>query len=237
MLAREIKPEWRWDALLNAVEQGRPPKKGTYLLEVYNVIVGKTKDLDIEYALDLIRVREHKEVLQAFFFCRDSLPHVSEVLEIELGVLEHVEKLIMDHSQFRNKLEIISYVRDLLNNDTGLSERGREYIEMGMQHGPDLLAQHFRLGNESIQLDPKKMIEHFVMTAYYLSANARSNSITADTTKQARMWMLDIIRYLEARKEAEGGSDANRDALLAIEERRATVTAEELGIDPGDIYH
>jgi len=237
MPARDINPERRWHALLKAVDKGKPPKKGSYLLDVYNVVVGKAQDTDIEYALDIVRVREHREVIQAFLYCESTLERISEVLEIDLRVLEHVEKLVMDSSQFRNKLERLTYVRKLLHNDKALSDHGRECVQMGLTHGPEILSHHFRMGNEDIKIDPKKMIEHFIVTAYYLSANARGNSITADVTKQSRLWMQDSIKYLEARKDAEGGIDADSEAMMAIEERQATISAEDLGIDPSDIYH
>jgi hypothetical protein len=218
------------------IDKGHRPSDA-YTAEVYDVIIGKTVNQDIEYALDLVRVQEHKETLQAFFLCGASLQQISSALSIEIPVLESVHRLVMDESKFRNKLERFTYARDLVETEGRLTERGEEYIRTGLMHGPDVLSQHFRLGNEEVILDPKKLIGHFVETAYYLSANARGNSITAETTKQARMWMLDTIKYLEAHKDAASALGETDEALLAIEERKATMSMEEMGITPDDIYH
>lgn len=222
--------------LLEMVEKGHRPDDA-YTAQVYDVVIGNIVDNDISYALDLVRVQEYKETLQAFFYCKAEYNAISSILEIETPVLEHVARLVMDETQFRNRLERIRYVRNLVENETALTERGREYTHIGMVHGPEVLSQNFRLGNETMRLDPKKLIENFIQTAYYLSANARGNSITAETTKQARMWMLDSIKYMDAHKDALSASDSADEALLAIEERKATVTAEELGILPDEIYH
>ena len=222
--------------MLEMIDKGHRPDD-EYTAQVYDVVIGKVGDEDIAQAIDLVRIPEHKETLQAFLYCRASHSQISNALEIPVPVLEHVSRLVMDESQFRNKLERFTHIRDLVENEDALTERGREYIQTGMLHGPDILAQHFRLGNEPIRLDAKKMIEHFALTAYYLSANARGNSITSETAKQARLWMLDSIKYFEAHKEAASSIDAEDDALLAIEERRTTITAEELGVTLDEIYH
>ena len=236
MQPRSIDPEWRWTLLLEMVKKGHRPDN-EYVAQVYDVALGNEENEEIEYALELVRVREYKETLQAFFYCRAKLSLISDVLEIDIPVLQHVEKLVMDETQFRNRLERFRYVRKLVEDENILTERGREYTQTGMVHGPEVLAHHFRLGDDSIKLDPKKLIEHFIQTAYYLSANARGNSITAETTKQARMWMLDSIKYMEAHKDASSAMDSEDEALLAIEERKATVTVEELGVPPDEIYH
>jgi hypothetical protein len=42
---------------------------------------------------------------------------------------------------------------------------------------------------------------------------------------------------MEAHKDALGAMDSADEALLAIEERRATITIEEMGILPNEIHH
>jgi hypothetical protein len=49
--------------------------------------------------------------------------------------------------------------------------------------------------------------------------------------------MLDTIKYLEAHKDAASALGETDEALLAIEERKATMSMEEMGITPDDIYH
>jgi len=218
------------------IEKGHRPKD-PYVAQVYDVVIGNTQDEEIVYALDLVRVPEHKETLQAFFLGGASDQDVCDALDITVTVVEHVHKLVMDENQFRNKLERFTYAKDLVEAEDVLTERGADYIRMSMLHGPDILAQHFHLGNEEIKVDVKKLVGHFIETAYYLSANARGNSITSETVKQSRLWMLDILKYAEAHSELQSMGNATSDALLAIEERKATVSVEELGLNPDDIYH
>jgi hypothetical protein len=236
MLGRETNPAWRLAKLLKAVKKNQRPKD-EYLGNLFDVLTGCVQDDEISYALDLVRVREHKEALLAFFLCNSTLKHVSTVLSIETSVLEHVRDLILDPSVFRNKLERFSYARELVENKKALTDKGREYIKAGLIHGPEILGQHFALGDEEDTINPKKLVEHFIKTAYYLSANARGNSVTAETTKQARMWMLDVLKYFDAYKDWQGGINDGDEALVAIEKRKATISADELGISPDEIYH
>lgn len=234
-------PSWRWDTLKTCVEDGIPPND-KYVKEFYNLIIGKDRQVEDEsgekrYALDLIRKQLHREILLAFFLCNSSLELISNTLKIEPPVLEHVKLLIADMSEFRNRLEHFSFVQDLLNDPNALTEAGQKYLFMAVTHGPEFIANHFHLGEDKFLVSPKKLIEKFIQTAYHLGANAQGNSVTADVTKQARLWMLDGVKYLEAYRDAEGGIDAGSEPLMAIEERKRTVPVTELGIKRDDILH
>lgn len=208
-----------------------------YVGLVYDVCTGTVQNDNITYAIDLLTNDEHRDTLQAFFLCSASMEQVNRALEIPIPVLEHVKKLVMDTSQFRNRLERFAYARDIVDDPDRLTARGREYVRTGMSKGPDILSKHFHLGDEEVDLDPKKLVRYFVETAYYLGANARGNSVTAETTKQARMWMLDTLKFMDAYKEACNTSSDVNEALIAIEERKNTTNISELGLTPDEIFH
>jgi len=229
-------PCWRWNMLRKCVEEGAPPNE-PYLKEFYTIIVQQQGDTEKQYALDLVRKRLHREILQAFFLCNSKLELISDTLKIEIDVLNHVKLLVADTSEFRNRLEHFSYVQELLENPNALTDSGKKYLFMAMTHGPEFMANHFNIGDEKFVVTPKKLIEKFIQTAYHLGANAQGNSVTADVTKQARLWMLDGVKYLEAYKDAEGGGDVDDDPLMAIEERKRTISVTDLDASPEDIIH
>jgi len=228
MTARVVIPDWRWRALIKAAEDVCKPSD-PYLGRVYDVILGIINDDDLMDTLDLVRVAEHRETLVAFFLCGASTEQISQCLEINTAVLEHVQMLVMDLTQFKNKLEKLSYAKSLVDSGT-MTDSGREYLETGLTHGPDALFYHFIWGNEEIPVDARRHLRQFIQTAYHLSTTARGNRVTAESTKEAIKWINMATKLHETLKELdEAHAETGKDAYAEIEKRKSTLSLEELG--------
>jgi hypothetical protein len=228
MSLKAVIPDWRWRALVNAADTVCKPSD-VYLARVYDVILDIITDDDISDALDLVRVAEHRETLIAFFLCGATVDQISQCLEISTTVLEHVRMLVMDMTQFRNKLEKLSYARSLVDSGN-MTDKGREYLETGLTHGPDALFYHFVWGNEEMPIDARRHIRQFIQTAYHLSTTARGNKVTAESTKEAIKWIGMATKLHDTLKEMdETHAGTGKDAYAEIEKRKVTLSIDELG--------
>jgi hypothetical protein len=230
---RQPEPDARWRAFLEALKDQQAPTDPV-VLAAYNAHLGRVLNDVYDYACDLARHPEDKDVVIAFFLSGASREEISKNLKIPAPVLQIFEQLVIDSTVFRNKLELLRYAQQYKRQAT---KKGAELIELGIVQGPLALFQHFRHGHEEITVDPKVYAREMMQQAFYYGMLSRGNSIKSNVAKESLRWMATTAALLRDYDRILGDAHDSDEALLEIEKKKMTYTPLELGTPVEDFLH
>jgi hypothetical protein len=230
---RQPEPDARWREFLSALKDKQAPTDPV-VLSAYNAHLGKVLNEEYDYACDLIRRPDDKDVVIAFFLSGANQEEISKSLKIPIPVLKIFEQLIIDTSVFRNKLELLRYAQQYKRQAT---KKGAELIELGIVQGPLALVQYFRHGHEEISVDPKMYAREMMQQAFYFGMLSRGNSIKSNVAKESLRWLAATSSLLKDYDRILGDAHDSDEALLEIEKRKMTQTPMELGANVEDFLH
>jgi hypothetical protein len=203
-------------------------------LNAYNSHFQTAKNDHYEYACDLAQELEDRDVLVAFFLSGADHEEISKSLRIPIPVLEIFEKLVIDLSVFRNKLEMFRYAQHYRSSAT---EKGSQLVELGVVQGPFALMHHFLHGHEELPVDAKMYARAMMQQAFYFGMLSRGNTIKSSVTKESLRWLSTTASLLKDYDRILGDSHDSDEALLEIEKRKMTQTPLELGTVVDEILH
>jgi hypothetical protein len=230
---RQPEPDARWTAFLKALKDKKEPTD-PIVLEAYNAHLGKVLNENYDYACDLARHPDDRDVLVAFFLSGAHREEIAKSLLIPDAVLQVFEQLVIDLSVFRNKLELLRYGQQYKRQAT---KRGAELVELGTVQGPFALVQYFRHGHEEIVVDPKVYAREMMQQAFYFGMLSRGNSIKSNVAKESLRWLAATSTLLKDYDRILGDSHDTDEALLEIEKRKMTYTPMELGTSVEEFLH
>lgn len=229
-------PDWRWTLVQRAMGGLRDPDD-VFIRRVCHVLRGTLRDEDIEEALYIHNVPFERNTLIAFIVCGASFSQIVQALGVKESVAHVFEKLFLDRSTFKNKMEWRMYVKYYIQN-CGSKELATQ-IEAGMVHGPLVLVDRWTMGQDApLELPARDMISKWAMTSYSKAMVARSAPITSQAAKEAFKWGAMAVKSIaewQAIATAEATDAPN--ALVAIEQRKASFTPDEVGINVDTIEH
>jgi len=229
------RPDWRWQAVQKAVEENIPPTDA-FLLDIYNVIVQGLEHELYQYALELYGTPQYRDTLMAWFLSGATTEQIIQGTRIAPDVLAAFEKLFIDTSVFRNKLEWRSfaeyYVAHCCHDDAG-----KQQVKMAILEGPIPLLSYWKLGNEIIKLTDEEVLSTQLVLAHIKALTARNATVTAPEAKEAFRWGQFAVTTAQRRNTLDDNSEVEVDAIVAIQRRKATVEAQEVGLDLADIKH
>lgn len=226
-------PDARWQAFLTALQEQKEPKD-EIALAAYNAHLGRTLDETYDYACDLARNADDRDVLVAFFLCGATIEEITKSLQIPSPVLQLFEKLVIDASVFRNKLEKLRYAREYRQRAT---KQGSELIELGLTQGPFGLMYHFLHGHEDLPVDTKAYARSMMQQAFYFGMLSRGNQIRSGVAKESLRWLATTATLMRDYDRILGDSHDSDEPLLEIKKRQMTNTPEELGLKVEDFLH
>jgi hypothetical protein len=225
-------PDIRWQDLLTSLSSQQEPTD-PITLTAYNVSLGKEQNDDYAYACDLALNDEDKETIIAFFLSGATVVEISNSLRIPLKVLDVFEKLVIDTSKFRNKLELLRYAEQCKKR----FKKVAHIIDLGIVQGPFALIYHFSHGHEELPVNTKEYARTMMQQAFYFGMMSKGNSLKSAVAKESLRWLTTTAGLLKDYDRILGDSHDSDEALLEIEKRKMTVTPEELGIDVDTIIH
>jgi hypothetical protein len=218
---------------LRAVKSETAPTD-PFILTAYNAYTRIDVNEPYEYACDLIRKQDDKDVVVAFFLSGAGAKETAKSLGIPEDVLEIFRKLVIDLSVFRNKLELLRYAQTYRTTATA---KGSELVELGVVQGPFALMHHFLHGHEELDVDSKMYARSMMQQAFYFGMMSRGNTIKSSVTQQSLKWLSATASLLKDYDRILGDSHDSDEALLEIEKKQMTKTPEELGVNVSDILH
>lgn len=230
---RQRHPDVRWQEVLQAIKSETPPTDAVALL-AYDAHTKQLDDDPHAYACDLAFNQDDKDILVAFFLSGATTDEISKSLGIPESVLIIFQKLVIDPSVFRNKLEMLRYARDYRQRAT---EQGAKLIELGMSQGPFGLMYHFLHGHEELPVDTKAYARSMMQQAFYFGLMSRGNNIRSSVSKESLRWLAATSNLMKDYDRMLGDSHDSSEALLEIEKRKMTYTPDELGVNVEDFLH
>jgi hypothetical protein len=197
------------------------------LRKVYDVVTGASPNETIQYALDLIENTEDQEVLVAFFLSGATIPEIAKSLRISDDVLAIFSWLVIDMSEFRNKLELRRYAETYGRT---ASSKGKKLITLGIVQGPSALEYHYLYGRETLDVNREEVAKELLTQTYFNGRLARGNSLVSDHSKESLKWTSAAAKALELVEGLNISTNKEDDAMEAVRKRVVTKTAEEAGI-------
>lgn len=229
------RPDWRWLLVEKAMEAGTPPEDA-FLLDVYNVMAGILKHDVYQYALEIYAVPTFRDTMVAWFLSGASVDQMIQGSGVHAEALGAFEKLFIDSSTFRNKLEWRAYAEYYVANCC-YNAAGEKQVKMAALEGPIPLLSYWRKGNELIRLSDEEILTQQALLAHVKALTARNASVTDPAAKEAFRWGQFAVATAQRRNVLHDTSEVEVDAIVAIEKRKATVEAQEIGLDLADIKH
>lgn len=229
------RPDWRWLAVQKAVETNMPPEDA-FLRDIYNVIM---QDLDHEiykYVLELYGTPSYRDTMIAWFLSGATTDQIVQGSEVHPDALAVFEKLFIDASVFRNKLEWRAYA-DYYAANCCHSDAGKKQIKIAILEGPIPLLAYWKKGNEIIKVTDEEVLSSQLVLAHIKSLAARNASVTDPTAKEAFKWGQFAVNTAQRRNALDDNSEIEVDAIVAIQRRKATVEAQEIGLNLEEIQH
>ena len=231
-------PNHRWRRVVAAVAAKTPPAD-PFLLSVYNVITGTTKDDTISYALDLINEPQDRDSIVAFLLGGATYEGVATTLWIEsVATVEIFAQLYMDSSVFRNKLEHLRYCEYYLESICPEDdERNQALIRQGISHGPKSLELWFKRAGDVVHVSKEDITNAVLQMAFTNALAAKDVSVISPIAKESHRWVKTALDAITARDEHDRDTSDELDAILAIEKHLAAKSPEAAGIVPEEIMH
>ena len=228
-------PDWRWQRIQESVQAKKPPTDA-FELRIYNVLIGEVNDETVQYVLDMHRVPYQRDTLMAFFLSNATLDQIQTGLGVDLSSAELFETLFIDRSVFRNKMEwrmFAKYYAATFCED----DATRKQLESGVAKGPHLLMSYWCHGNEQVDIPDQLIAHQLQMVAYEKALVAKGAAITSAEAREAKQWGAAAMRNILDRANMKTQNDLETDAIIAIQKRKATLTAAEANLDLGEILH
>lgn len=188
------------------------------------------------YVLELYTVRQFRDTMVAWFLSGANHTQIRQGSEVDLDAIAIFEKLYVDSTAFRNKMEWRAYAEYYVTNCC-YDEMGEKQVKMGALEGPLPLLSFWRKGNEIILLTDEEIMSQQAMMAHVKALAARNASVTDPAAKEAFRWGQFAVAVAGRRNVLNDTTDAEVDAIVAIQKRKATVEAQEIGLDLADIKH
>ena len=229
------RPDWRWAIVKKAAEDGIPPEDA-FLRDVYSVMLGELKHEVYVYALELYTVHQFRDTMMAWFLSGATTEQILQGSGVDIDALAAFEKLFIDATTFRNKMEWRAYAEYYVANCC-YNEIGEKQVKMGTLEGPIPLLSYWRIGNELIKITDEEIMSQQVMVAHIKALAARNASVTDPVAKEAFKWGQFAVAAAGRRNVLHDVTDSEVDAIVAIQKRKATLEAHEIGLDLADIKH
>ena len=232
---RRKSPSWRWELVQKALEEEVLPAD-SFCREVYSVMNGTLELEPIIYALDIYENPSYRDTLIAFFLSGANTSQMMQGTRVDADTLSAFEKLFIDINVFRNKMEWRSYA-EYYEANCCADEKGREQIKIGVLNGPIGLILHWHIGNEQIVLSDHEILTQQLRLAFVKSMVSRNASVTDSEAKEALKWGQFAVGAALRRSTLKGNTEIETDAIMAIKQRKSTMTIEETGMTAADFLH
>jgi len=229
------RPDWRWLLLQEALEAGAPPAD-IFLRDVYSVMQGTLEHEVYQYVLEIYSTPPFRDTMVAWFLSGANTEQIIQGSDVHAEALAGFEKLFLDSSTFRNKMEWRAYAEYYVANCCH-DEVGQKQVKMAALEGPIPLLSFWKKGNEIIRVTDEEILSQQAVMAHVKATAARNASITDPTAKEAFKWGQFAVNTAQRRNVLHEVSDVEVDAIVAIQKRKATVEAQELGLNIADIKH
>jgi hypothetical protein len=190
----------------------------------------------MEYVFELYDDHPSRDTLVAFFLSGATMAQIVQGTGIDSDTLATFEKLFIDITVFRNKLEWRAFAEHYVE-ECCANEAGEAQIKKGILDGPIALLAHWRVGNEMIFLSDQEILTQQVLLAHMKALTARNAGVTSAEAKEAFKWGQFAVNTATRRSTLRDTSEIETDAIVAIQKRKATMDAKEAGLEPGEILH
>ena len=234
-MATRRPPDFRWRKLVKCVKSKSPPTDAL-LRPIYDVIFGTKEDEVIDEVLSLVNHNFNHDIMVAFFLSGALFHEIENSIQVKRSVAKLVKLLIIDMQVFRNKLELLDYIRYYQRHLA--CKRGKKYVEIAVEGGPSDLAYVLRIGRESIEdFDPSNILKRLIMSTAHTSYALKNNPSVA-----AQKMLLEqtnaACKLLTAYDRMhEDDAPQSFEALAAIVNRRTAVPIDSLGITRDQLVH
>jgi len=203
---------------------------------VYSVIHDEAEDEHIQYVVELYLDPRQRDSLMAFFLSGATLEQAEKGLGVDIDVLTMFKALYADMSVFRNKMEWRYYAEEYATTmcyDTA----GEEQVKGGVLYGPTFLMMFWASGSEDVPISEREIITTQMKMAYIKAFAAKNVSITTAEAKEAYKWGQFAVSSAKQRNTIKDTGDLETGAKVAIKQRKATMKADEAGLNLSDILH
>jgi len=212
------------------------PPADAFLRDIYNVIVSGLDHELYKYVLELYGTPSYRDTMMAWFLSGATTDQIVQGSGVTAEVLAVFERLFIDSSVFRNKLEWRAYA-EFYAAHCCFDDVGKKQVQIATLEGPIPLLAYWKIGNEIIRITDEEILSTQLMLAHIKALAARNVSVTTPEAKEAFRWGQFAVNTAQRRNSLDDTSEIEVDAIVAIQRRKATVEAQEVGINLADIKH
>lgn len=188
----ESRLKWRSTKVVQDHAKGVKPTEYTpAMTSYYNYLKsGKAENKTVEYALVISNDSVSKEIIEALLLAKADSNDVTECFGITKEVLELYKELFFDVTEFRSRLDEISYLENYQN------KVGKDLKIRAWTLGPAFI--YFTYGNTMPQTtEQKSLLKRLFMVSTYRAMEAQFNTINSQVSKQSMEWAKMMMKAYE----------------------------------------
>lgn len=225
-------PDNRYRYVKQAVIDKKPPENETEKA-LYDLYTGTGTDENVIYALEIFSNIFEQEILNSWFLAGAKDNDIEAHLGIPEDVAHTYRHLFFDTTQFRDELDIYSWVLECEQHEW-YGSRGVALLKQALTGGLDALAWVYSRNREVI--DPRKVMENIMADAYFRSRIYRGNPIISRGAKESHTYMATALKAgdLLARHSPQQVTGIS-DLIIKLEHRDSTIPVSDLNTE--DILH
>lgn len=188
---RQRNPDNRFRYVASCIGRGEVPEYPIEKALFDYLSTGTTDHVDVNYAREIAENQYEKEILNAFLLSGATDEQLFEHLKIPVKVVATYRHLYFDVTQFRDELDIFSWVREQeVQKGSGTYEV--ELLRQAVLGGVEAMLWIYSRNSQG--LDPKEVLENILADAYFRSKMNRSAPITSKIAKEAHTYMNTAIK-------------------------------------------
>jgi len=158
---------------------------------LYYFLMEKKPDEIISYAYELYSQPYERNILNSWLLAGATEEDIKFHLRIPCDVAHTYMHLFFDITQFRDELDIYSWVNEL-ERDNLVDEAGLQLYKQALMGGLDAMAWIY--SRHRTAMEPRKVLENIMADSYYRAKANRQANITSKAAKEAHSYMNTALK-------------------------------------------
>lgn len=221
--------------VLKAVEEKKPPENALEQAYYSLLETGESAHQTLLYATEIYNKPIERYVLNAFLLAGAEDKQLEFHLRIPIDVTAIYRHLFFDLTQFRDELDILSWVSEKEYGEG--SRKEVELLKQALLGGLDSLLWVYSRNKE--ELNPRKVLESIMADAYFRAKIHRSAPIGSKVAKEAQAYMATALKAgdILARQNLSQPSSTVNDIMIKLGHRELTSGPADPSLADTELLH
>lgn len=192
-----------------AVKEATTPPLHLFERALFDALAGTSIDSPAVYAYEIYDNVFEREIMQAWVLSGADDALVLHILNIPTEVTQAYRHLFFDVTVFRDRLDILSWVRTYPKTPSATQDGGA-ILQTAVMRGPKALAWIY--GRGEVEVDPVDVMRHAMSDAYFRGLSNRDHRLSSKEAAVTHALMNSAVK-IAAALDKKKPSDANALAL------------------------